>query len=126
MGYWYLGTEYTKYSGGIHNGWLLAVRTAADLLKKGIIVYSPIVHTHPIAIYGQIDPLDHNIWLPADKPFMEAARGLIVYQSPGWRESYGISKEINYFLSAEKPVLYMPMGGAEYIRSQIDDLPPRR
>ena len=53
-------------------------RAAAVLIRQGIRVYSPIAHTHPIAIHGGIDPLDHKIWLPADAPFMHGAVGLIV------------------------------------------------
>jgi hypothetical protein len=66
--------------------------------------------THPVAIHGNIDPYDHAIWIPADKPFMEAAKGLIFCKLPSWEESYGMRVEREYFESAGKPVFDMTPG----------------
>ena len=70
---------------------------AANLIEQGMRIYCPIAHTHPIAIYGDLDPLDHTIWLPADGPFMDAAVGLIVVRMRGWDKSKGIAAEIKRF-----------------------------
>jgi hypothetical protein len=83
---------------------------AALLIKAGIPVFSPIAHSHPIAVNGEIDPFDHNIWLPADKLMMDAAKGLIVCKLPGWAASYGLSEEIKYFAGLNLPVVYMNPG----------------
>lgn len=108
--FWYLATPYSKYPGGIEAAFILACQAAADLIEAGVRVYSPIAHTHPIAVYGHIDPYAHDIWLPADAPFMEAAFGLIVLRAPGWGESYGIGEEIKVFSAAGKPIVYMDEG----------------
>ena len=105
--FWYLATPYSGFSKGIDVAFGEAARVAATLIKRGIRVYSPIAHTHPIAQYGKLDPLDHAIWLPADNPFMEAAVGLIVVKMPGWEESRGLRAEIKKFRANNKPVLYM-------------------
>ncbi len=65
-----------------------------------------------VAILGGIDPLDHNIWLPVDKPLMHAACGIIVCKLPTWEKSYGMAKEMEHFTSANKPRIYMEPGVA--------------
>lgn len=87
-----------------------ASRQSAILVSTGIPVLSPIAHTHPIALYGGIDPLDYRIWLPADKPFMDAASGLIVCMLEGWETSVGVMHEIDAFEKARKPIIYMTPG----------------
>jgi hypothetical protein len=54
----YLATPYSKFSGGINMAFVEASIFAARLLALGVKIYSPIAHTHPLAIYGNIDPLD--------------------------------------------------------------------
>lgn len=102
-GYWYLASPYSKYPDGIHAAFYEICRCSAWLVRQGVNIYSPIAHTHPIAVWGNIDPLDHAIWLPADKPLMQGARGLIVALMPTWQDSYGIGVEIREFADAEKP-----------------------
>jgi len=103
----YLATPYSKYPNGIEAAFRMAAKTAARLLQAGARCYSPIAHTHPIAIYGQIDPLAHDIWLPFDSAMMDAADVLVVAMLPTWRDSYGIRHEIDTFAAAGKPVFYL-------------------
>ena len=104
----YLATPYSRYPGGIHMAFVEAARFTAGLLQKGVKVYSPIAHTHPLAIYGNIDPLDHSIWLPFDEIMMEAAEALLVAEITSWKESRGIAHEIEFFETRNKPVIYLP------------------
>ena len=107
MSYWYLATPYSKFEGGLDAAYIAACEQAAVLLRAGIVVFSPIAHSHGIAKHGHIDPLDHNVWLPADAPLMQAAHGLILCCLPGWQESYGMEEERKAFANAGKPILYM-------------------
>lgn len=107
MSFWYLATPYTKFPGGIDAAFKMAAHAAARCVRYGLPIFSPIAHTHPIAIEGGIDPLDLETWLRVDQPFIEAAAGLIVYQADGWESSKGIAHEIEAFQRAGKPVLYM-------------------
>lgn len=107
MSYYYLATPYSKYPEGIEAAFIAACKITAKLIAAGTPVYSPIAHTHPVAIHGGMDPLDHNIWLPADKPLMDGALGLIVAKLPSWESSYGISVEIEAFKKAGKPIRYL-------------------
>jgi hypothetical protein len=100
----YLATPYSKWKLGPEDAFIEASKLAARLLVSGVKVYSPIAHTHPLAVYGKLDPLDHSIWLPFDEAMMEAANILIVAHMDGWHESKGIAHEIDFFERAGKPI----------------------
>lgn len=106
-GFLYLGSPYSKYPDGIEAAFRDVSKIAGELMRRGLSIYAPITHSHPIAVHAEIDPLSHDIWLPADRPFMEAAKGLIVAQMATWRESYGLKHEIDFFVGAKKPVYYL-------------------
>ena len=103
----YLATPYSKYPGGLDKAFVDAARLAGLLLKTGVIVYSPIAHTHPIAVHSALDPLDHDIWLPFDEAMMARCSCLIVAMMDGWRDSRGIAHEIEVFKKAEKPIFHL-------------------
>jgi hypothetical protein len=100
----YLATPYTKYSAGIEQAFIDAAKLAARLLRSGLTVYSPITHTHPLAIHGGIDPLDYEIWMPFDKAMMEACGTLIVAHMQGWETSKGVAIEVDFFKRARRPI----------------------
>ena len=110
MGYLYLATPYSKYPGGIVAAYELACCEQARLISAGIAVFCPISHTHGPAIHGDIDPLDHGIWLPADQPFMDGADGIVVLTAESWELSYGMRKELEAFQAAGKSVHWMAPG----------------
>lgn len=100
----YLATPYTKYKHGIDQAFVDASILAAKLLVAGVKVYSPIAHTHPLAMHGKLDPLDLTIWLPFDEAMMHAASVLVVAHMEGWKESDGIAHEIAFFARRSKPI----------------------
>ena len=100
----YLATPYTKYPGGVYYAFRDAAALVAQLLHAGVNAYSPIAHTHPVAIYGGLDPLDHEIWLPFDELMMSRCDSLIVAHMPTWETSKGIAHEIAFFERAGKPI----------------------
>lgn len=101
----YLATPYSKYPGGIDQAWKDACRLAARLLlEAGVKVYSPIAHTHPLAIYGGLDPLDLDLWLSFDEIMMAKADSLIVARLKSWDRSRGVAHEIAVFKAAGKPI----------------------
>lgn len=109
-GFWYLASPYSKYIGGIGAAFRIAGENAGHLARAGVSAFSPIVHSHIVAIRSGLNPLDHSIWMPLDAPLMAAACGLIVLQADGWDESHGVAIEIATFKAAHKPVFYMPPG----------------
>lgn len=107
MTFYYLATPYSKYPMGTTEAYIDACKQAALFVKARIPVFCPIAHTHGVAEYGGISLTDHNIWLPADRPFMLAAKGLIVCMLPSWAWSVGIRHEIKVFADQGKPITYM-------------------
>jgi hypothetical protein len=103
----YVATPYSRYEGGIEQAYIDACKLTGKLLKEGWRCYSPIAHTHGIAIHANLDPLDHNIWLPFDEAIMGKADGLIVAMMEGWAESKGVAHEIEFFKKAGKPIVYL-------------------
>ena len=108
--FWYLASPYSKYHAGLQSAYDVALDATVLLTHAGHCVYSPIVHTHQIAGRGNFDPLDHELWLALDKPFVDAACGIIVLLAPGWNESKGVKWERERFQSAGKPEWYMAPG----------------
>ena len=106
-GYYYLGTPYTLYPSGIQSAFEDAARIAGILTHMGLIVYSPIVHSHVISEYSNIDPKDHALWMALDRPLVNAARGLIVVMLSGWESSRGLTLERDLFKAAGKPIFYL-------------------
>lgn len=104
--YWYVATPYTRFPAGLQAAHIMACRVTSDLIKHAIPAYSPIAHTHPIAEYGQMDKVDHNLWVAVDKPLLECASGLFVVKAESWEESKGVAHEIAEFEAAGKPVIY--------------------
>lgn len=110
MSFYYLATPYSKFPDGINAAFRAACEQTALLVRSGIPVFCPIAHTHPVAIHGGIDPFSHDIWLPADQPFMEQACGLIFCKLPSWEISYGMNAEREYFQRVGKLVIDMEPG----------------
>lgn len=103
----YLGTPYSKYPAGLDAAFRDAAKLTGALLVAGVKVYSPIAHTHPIAMNANLDPYDHKIWLPSDAAIMGKADAMVVAMMPSWAYSFGIAHEINVFEAAKKPVFYL-------------------
>jgi hypothetical protein len=100
----YIATPYTKYKLGIQEAWKTAVEVSSRLKKAGVVLYSPIVHSHPIAIMGNIDPLDFKMWIADNISQVEDADACAVVLMDGWAESFGVQDEIKKFKDAGKPI----------------------
>jgi hypothetical protein len=124
--FYYLASPYSRFPDGPEAAFREVCRAAACLIRAGVRLYSPIAHTHPIATHGGIDPLDHSIWLPVDKPFMDAAAGLIVCKMPSWTASVGMAHEIEAFTEAGKPIVYMEWPVTDEVAVAIDVLAQMR
>jgi hypothetical protein len=103
----YLASPYSKYPGGTERAFEDVSALAGKLLLKGFKVYSPIALTHPIAVHGKIDPLDHSIWLPFDQAMMKVCEAILIAKMDTWEISFGISEEVKFFKAANKPVYYL-------------------
>lgn len=104
QGYWYLATPYSKWAHGLEDANTVAQQLTGRLIAAKVPVYSPIAHTHGIALASSMDPLSHDIWMPADQPLFNAAYGLLVADLPGWKTSKGVDMEIEWARQMHKPI----------------------
>ena len=81
-----------------------ACRASAVLMKHGIVVFSPLSHSVPIAEYvGDVES-EHDFWLGQDIPILQRCDELLVVGLDGWTESKGVKQEIFEALSLRKPI----------------------
>ena len=103
----YLATPYSHPDESVmEKRFLRACEIASDLMKQGMIVFSPIAHTHPIAVAGSL-PRGWVFWERFDREFIGASEKLIVAKMDGWEASSGVTREIQIAQELGKPVLYM-------------------
>ncbi len=105
--FWYVATPYSKYPGGMEEAFKQACIAAAEMLRLQIPLFCPIAHTHSIAMEGKLERANHDFWLPADQPMIDAAGGIIVVEMENWQESVGVLYEIKEFKEAGKPVRFL-------------------
>lgn len=72
-------------------------------MREGHIVFSPISHSHPIAVQCDL-PKGWDFWHEFDKAFIEWADEVYILKKSGWKESIGVQAEIKIAKSLNKPV----------------------
>ena len=102
--YAYLATPYSQWPHGLDDAHRQACRLAWSLISRGVPVYSPIAHMHPIAMVGGLDPTDHELWLTVDEAMMAGAAELLIADLPGWRQSRGVAIEMRWFVGERRPI----------------------
>jgi hypothetical protein len=100
----------------------LSCHRAAELLKRGYNVYSPISHTHPIhrACPEFLAAQEHDMWYQLDNELIECTNFVGIILTPGWTESKGCCAEYELFeksgkksrlygsILREDPIVYQP------------------
>lgn len=78
---------------------------AGRLMQLGHVVYSPIAHSHPIAMRTGL-PTDWDYWKTFDHAMITRSTSLMVLQLPGWDVSKGVTAEIQMAQALGIPVDY--------------------
>ena len=86
-------------------------RKAGELMLKGHIVFSPISHSHPIALEllnsGNDVVCDLAFWQKQDMPFIEWCDELYIMDVEGWNKSAGVQAEIKEARRLDKPITFV-------------------
>lgn len=87
----------------------IATIVAANLIRQGKIVFSPITMTHPIdgVLAGDQNTLGSDYWVKFDEAFMRMCSEMMVIKADGWDKSSGIKREIEFFKEHGKPIKYI-------------------
>ena len=70
----------------------MACQGTARLLEAGHLVYSPIVHSHPLTRFRL--PADWDYWRRLDEEMLRRCDALAVLRLPGWEQSVGVQAEL--------------------------------
>jgi len=100
----------------------LSAHAAAWLVRvKGWNVFSPIVHSHPLAEQGGLQG-DWGFWENFDREYLACSERLVVLELDGWRQSTGVQAEIKIARDLGIPVEYIRpcnMNAGEYQLSPV-------
>jgi len=103
----YLAIPYSHPDPAVREArFMMANKAAARLMERGEYVFSPISHTHSIALVGNL-PLGWEYWQGYDREMLEACGKLIVLTAEGWRDSTGVTGEIAIATEYGIPIEYM-------------------
>ena len=93
---------------------VLVNRVAGKLIQQGLHIYSPISHSHPIALVTDL-PTDWDYWQHYCEEMLFACGSLMVLTIDGWRESIGVQAEIELALAMGKPIQYVSLSDGEIV-----------
>lgn len=102
----YLASPYSHSDPSVRDARFHAVcQAAAELMRSGQHVFSPIAHSHPIAMHGL--PTDWSYWEVYARWHLERCDEVLVLTLDGWQESVGIAAEVRIAAELDKPVRYL-------------------
>ncbi len=81
-------------------------KVAGILMSKGVVLFSPISHTHPISLAHSL-PTDWTYWKRYDQIMLNNCSCLAVLMLDGWKESVGVAGEIEIAKDIGIPVIYL-------------------
>ena len=77
---------------------------AAELMRAGVRVFSPIAHSHTVATLSGLDAADGAFWCDQDSPIQRAAGAIVILKMLGWEKSDGIMSEIGQAGATAQPI----------------------
>jgi len=80
--------------------------TAYLITTQGWNVFSPIVHSHPLAVIAGMNG-DWNFWREIDRGYLQVSERLVVLRLPGWEESIGVTAERHIAHEFGIPTVYL-------------------
>jgi hypothetical protein len=106
----YLASPYSHENPDVQEARFKAVcLVAAKLIGRGHMIFSPIAHSHPIALHGLAG--DWQTWRAFDLAMIDACKEVWMLLLPGWGKSEGMRDEEEYAMSLGKPVRYLHADG---------------
>lgn len=103
----YLASPYTHTDYAVMKYRFEAVcEKAAELMREGKMVFSPIAHSHVIAGYGL--PVDWSYWKNLGEAWIKLCDEFSVFMLDGWRDSVGVTAEIEIATQEGRSISYLP------------------
>ena len=122
---YYLASPYSHPSDELKNLRYEAVnRVGAILCKRNLIIIEPIAMCHMKSLQYDL-PTGYEYWKTRDRTFVKLSDGgVIVLAIPGWRESVGVSDEVQYARELGHEVYYLTLTelGEHVLLRQLEEL----
>jgi len=84
------------------------MKKAAELIREGYFVFSPITHSHEMAKQYDL-PTTFEYWAAANHSMIDWCDTVAVLKLEGWEDSRGVDDEIRYaHLKHKKVILIKP------------------
>ena len=84
-----------------------ACLVAARMMRDGLVPFSPLSHSVPVASYGGLHGTDHAFWMKQDLPILEVCDVLAVLKLPGWEKSQGVRAELEHARKLCMPIRFV-------------------
>ena len=95
----YLASPYTSIHPAIReHRYEQAAKAAAQLMRQGRLVYSPIVHGHPLTVADPEMPGDFEFWMRHCYAMLGVCKAIVVLKLDGWEQSVGVRAEMEFAL----------------------------
>lgn len=102
----YLASPYSNPDPDVmQDRYIEALRCTAQFLDDGVTLYSPIVHSHNLKHLIQKD--DWEFWKKHDAHMISICTRMYVLTLDGWKESIGVSWEIEFARLLDKHVAFI-------------------
>lgn len=106
MSFTYIASPYTNPDPKVMEERFQAVSAfTAEQIKHGAVVYSPIAHSHPLAVSYSLRG-DFDFWMNQNYGMLSKASKMIVLCLQGWEESKGVQAEIKFAQMCGVEVVY--------------------
>lgn len=111
----YLASPYSHQSfAEVENRFALTEQCTYELMKRGLPVFSPIVHCHQIATDYNL-PTDAKFWEKYNMQFLRKADAIYVLKIDGWDESKGVAQEMGVAKALYLPLHFVNEYGIEVL-----------
>ena len=101
----YLASPYSDPDSSVCEERFNAVtRAAAHFAKKGLMIFSPITHFHPMAELVGL-PTGWEFWKKIDETYLRHCRTMYILGLDGWKKSVGVGEEMAF--ARERMPIYL-------------------
>lgn len=119
----YLGQPYSHADPYVRVArYLAGIKASAWLLDRGINVFSPIVHSHPISVILDRPHTWIDFWHQFDSRIIPGCRALLILSLPGFEDSIGLREEISLAKEHELAIGYMKPIEGGYSVTGLEEL----
>jgi hypothetical protein len=103
----------------------IVTKAAVDLLRQDVYVFAPIAYNAPWERHDL--PGDWTFWEPFDKAFVERMDAVVVLTIDGWKESVGVTAEIEFAKEKNIPVKYLSLeqisnGDIKHLKVGVEEI----